>query len=771
MDENKGMNTNSSQQFPVHRNPDLRPSPNHRPSVVTSPAETPIYDPRHGHYNQAMPMPKDDGATPHGGTNTEPHPGIPTPSMPGPQETHLEGHRLRTQSTDVSQTPSRQSASFLTSNDLNGGTAFGESNGNPTNDDDLPDDSTFLDDNESDDESPVEDDDLFGAIDSERAALAQLKAKEGNPSAQHSNRRRGYTSMQQALTAEYALVADDVPDTVKRIKQLTSQENAELFKDLNDESGGPESIPTPVDAPDTEVLEEVDSDITPAEADAMLGLIPGGSTDGDFDPVLERLNDELVLPYRDPDDPEPELSDVEKSALRRIESRATEWIKAEESRSAIPPVNVMMGHDDEDGGSKYVIHADENYFLLEDYPDDEFPEVTPSTLDDLLNDAIDRGASDIHIAVDRPIKLRINGSLYSFTKYHIMRQADMEALITTAISFISNEKRTYLNQKKSVDTSYTVESGKHAGERFRVHFMDEMNGTAIVMRHIRPQIFTPEEIGLPEDCVKWGDLSQGLILVTGPTGSGKSASLSSILHHIQLTRSKKIITLEEPIETTYPVIEGKADVIQREIPENCPSFTAGIRDAMREDPDVILVGEIRDFDTIDAALQASNTGHLTFATIHANSAPAVITRILDLAGADSDKDKLRADLSDQLKGIMSQRLLLKPGNDGRVAVREIVKIGKRQVQQIKDGDIPAMYDDLRARGEDMDSQMIELLLEQRTVLSSVHEACSDRERLDEKISMLPDEWKRRILIDADRSASDDGDSDPDDEWDMLAVED
>lgn len=768
MDENKGMNTNSGQQLPVHRKPNLHPSPNHGPSVVTPPAAAQAYAPRHGHYNQSMPMPKEDSTTPQG-PNTEAHPGIPTPSMPGPQETHLDGHRLRTQSTDVSQTPSRQSASFLTSNDLNGGPAFGESNGNPTNDDDLPDDSTFLDDNESDDESPVEDDDLFGAIDSERAALAQLKAKEGNPSAQHSNRRRGYTSMQQALTAEYALVADDVPDTVKRIKQLTSQENAELFKDLNDESGNPGSIPTPIDAPDTEVLEEVDSDITPAEADVMLGLTPGVSTNGDIDPVLERLNDELVLPYRDPDDPEPELSDVEKSSLRRIESRATEWIKAEESRSVIPPIDATTGHD-EDGGSKYVIHADEDYFLLEDYPDGEF-EVTPSTLDDLLNDAIDRGASDIHIAVDRPIKLRINGSLYSFTKYHIMRQADMEALITTAISFISNEKRTYLNQKKSVDTSYTVESGKHAGERFRVHFMDEMNGTAIVMRHIRPQIFTPEEIGLPEDCVKWGDLSQGLILVTGPTGSGKSASLSSILHHIQLTRSKKIITLEEPIETTYPVINGKADVIQREIPENCPSFTAGIRDAMREDPDVILVGEIRDFDTIDAALQASNTGHLTFATIHANSAPAVITRILDLAGADSDKDKLRADLSDQLKGIMSQRLLLKPGNDGRVAVREIVKIGKRQIQQIKDGDIPAMYDDLRARGEDMDSQMIELLLEQRTVLSSVHEACSDRERLDEKISMLPDEWKRRILIDADRAASDDGDSDPDDEWDMLAVED
>lgn len=766
MDENKGMNTNSSQQLPVHRKPNLHPSPNHGPSVVTPPAAAQAYAPRHGHYNQSMPMPKEDSTTPQG-PNTEAHPGIPTPSMP---ELQTRDHRLRTQSTDVSQTPSQQSASFLTSNDLNGGPAFGESNGNPTNDDDLPDDSTFLDDNESDDESPVEDDDLFGAIDSERAALAQLKAKEGNPSAQHSNRRRGYTSMQQALTAEYALVADDIPDTVKRIKQLTSQENAELFKDLNDESGNPGSIPTPIDAPDTEVLEEVDSDITPAEADVMLGLTPGVSTNGDIDPVLERLNDELVLPYRDPDDPEPELSDIEKSSLRRIESRATEWIKAEESRSVIPPIDATTGHDDEDGGSKYVIHADEDYFLLEDYPDGDL-EVTPSTLDDLLNDAIDRGASDIHIAVDRPIKLRINGSLYSFTKYHIMRQADMEALITTAISFISNEKRTYLNQKKSVDTSYTVESGKHAGERFRVHFMDEMNGTAIVMRHIRPQIFTPEEIGLPEDCVKWGDLSQGLILVTGPTGSGKSASLSSILHHIQLTRSKKIITLEEPIETTYPVIDGKADVIQREIPENCPSFTAGIRDAMREDPDVILVGEIRDFDTIDAALQASNTGHLTFATIHANSAPAVITRILDLAGADSDKDKLRADLSDQLKGIMSQRLLLKPGNDGRVAVREIVKIGKRQVQQIKDGDIPAMYDDLRARGEDMDSQMIELLLEQRTVLSSVHEACSDRERLDEKISMLPDEWKRRILIDADRSVSDDGDSDPDDEWDMLAVED
>ena len=663
----------------------------------------------------------------------------------------------------------RQTASFITKK------PFQE---DPGQDGEEPDDSLFMDDDDpaDDDGSSLDDDDFFGSIDAEREALAELQARGGGAvESSRSQSAKGLEAMAHALTAEYSLVSSDVPAEIQKIKDLTAREDAELFKDL-DGDGVPDGMPVPgADGP--ELLEEFDDDITPEQADVMLGLAPGtppGSSAMTGDRTLMDLEAALQLPYRDPDDPAPEPNEVDRESMGKIESRARRWLDEATVKESYqsPESGADAGDDDGEDGrpGKYVIHADDDYVLIEDYGDGPMPEVNPGTLDDLLNDAIDRGASDVHIAVDRPIKLRINGSLYSFMKYRMMRQADMETLITTAISFLSNEKRTYLNQRKSVDTSYTVERGDHAGERFRVHFMDEMNGTAIVMRHIRPQIFTPEEIGLPEDCVKWGDLSQGLILVTGPTGSGKSASLSSILHHIQMTRSKKIITLEEPIETTYPVVAGKADVIQREIPENCPSFTAGIRDAMREDPDVILVGEIRDFDTIDAALQASNTGHLTFATIHANSAPAVITRILDLAGADSDKEKLRSDLSEQLKGIMSQRLLLKPGNDGRVAVREIVKVGKRQKGQIKSGNVPEMMDDLKRRGEDMDSQMIELLLEGRTVLSSVHEACSDREQLDGKISMLPDEWKRRIILEAS-SASKPGDGEElDDGWDELAMD-
>lgn len=394
--------------------------------------------------------------------------------------------------------------------------------------------------------------------------------------------------------------------------------------------------------------------------------------------------------------------------------------------------------DDKD---KYVVKANKDFMLVGDgdIGSEQFD------IDNILSDGIMRGASDVHIAAFRPVKLRINGIMYKFAKYQIMDKNDMNDLMTAGTSLINKEMLQKFNTQRSADSAYVIRHGKYAGERFRVHFAEETNAPAIVFRHIRPQIFLPSEIGLTSDVVDWGLLSQGLILVTGPTGSGKSATLSSILRNVQLTKPGKIITLEEPIETVYP-LDGAADVWQREVPENCPTFVKGIVDAMREDPDVILVGEIRDYPTIQAAMQACNTGHLTFATIHANSAPDVVTRVLDLA-ENADKTELMANLARNLKGILSQRLLLKPDNSGRIAVREVIQVGRHEKNLIAKGDVDQLAQDLADKGEDLDSQMVKLLLERKTTFLSARSASTDRERFDTMVKNLSKDSLKRIIFD------------------------
>lgn len=390
---------------------------------------------------------------------------------------------------------------------------------------------------------------------------------------------------------------------------------------------------------------------------------------------------------------------------------------------------------------KYVVKANKDFMLVGDgdIGSESFD------IDSILSDGIMRGASDVHIAAFRPVKLRINGIMYKFAKYQIMDKNDMNDLMTAGTSLINKEMLQKFNTQRSADSAYVIRHGKYAGERFRVHFAEETNAPAIVFRHIRPQIFLPSEIGLTSDVVDWGLLSQGLILVTGPTGSGKSATLSSILRNVQLTKPGKIITLEEPIETVYP-LDGAADVWQREVPENCPTFVKGIVDAMREDPDVILVGEIRDYPTIQAAMQACNTGHLTFATIHANSAPDVVTRVLDLA-ENADKTELMANLARNLKGILSQRLLLKPDNSGRIAVREVIQVGRHEKNLIAAGNVDQLAQDLADKGEDLDSQMVKLLLERKTTFLSARSASTDRERFDTMVKNLGKDSLKRIVFD------------------------
>ena len=415
----------------------------------------------------------------------------------------------------------------------------------------------------------------------------------------------------------------------------------------------------------------------------------------------------------------------------------------DQSESGLPlpfSASPEASEDDHDSRDRVRPTADKMNRLIG--PDDVGREAFD--VDAILNDAIDHRASDVHIMAGRMIKLRIDGIMYRFTKYEPMDSYDMNAFVTDPGNGLVNaDNMNEFRRTKSVDKAYVVKTGKHVGERFRVHMAEEFHGYGFVFRHVRPEIFTPEEIGVPDDVMEWTRLGQGLILVTGPTGSGKSATLATLIRSIQLNRAVKIITLEEPIETLYP-LDGIADIWQKEIPDNEDEFEQGVRDAMREDPDVMLIGEIRDIGTLRATMQACNTGHLVFATIHASSAPDVITRVMEFAGDGSDRDQLRSDLARNLRGILSQRLLLRKMGAGRIAVREIMHVDQKTRRLIIGNDVSSMTRSLKMRGEDLDSQALLLALEGKTSVRSALSVSADPVGFIDMTSLLSDRAKKAI---------------------------
>lgn len=608
----------------------------------------------------------------------------------------------------------------------------------------------------------------FYDTDDERAEAADLMAKTGSEPLPGGRRAIvNDETVRKEIQAE-----EDSPDLVGDM--LGHSDSASSATESgNDRKREPTDAGDAVDPDEDIVLDEetIEEPEPPKSRTSIVSERDQSATRSHSGTALGRAHESKTA--RPVDDDDEEKIEVDSDAIARLEEKALDAVareEAEKTEEAVeepalplpapsPAPSVDGDGDDGEIGlneaknrQKYVIKSTADYMLVA--PGDTGSE--PFDIDDVLTDAIDRGASDVHIASMRPIKLRINGTMYKFAKYQVMDPADMNDLIANNGRLINKEMTQKFNTQRSVDTAYVIRRGRRHGERFRVHFAEEMNGPAIVFRHIRPEIFTPEEIGLTQDVVDWGLLSQGMILVTGPTGSGKSATLSSILRNVQVTKPGKIITLEEPIETVYP-LDGAADIWQREIPENCPTFVRGIVDAMREDPDVILVGEIRDYPTIQAAMQACNTGHLTFATIHANSAPDVVTRVLDLAG-DADKSELMSNLARNLKGILSQRLLLKPGNDGRIAVREIIQVGRRQKRQIARNDVDGMTADLRARAADLDSQMLMLAIQGKTTLKSARSASMDRAGFDAMVDALSPRVRSMIIDDVSyEPADDDGD--------------
>lgn len=279
----------------------------------------------------------------------------------------------------------------------------------------------------------------------------------------------------------------------------------------------------------------------------------------------------------------------------------------------------------------------------------------------LLQLIVDKNASDLHLVAGLPPSLRVDGSLVKVPGEQILTKETIESLIK---SFMNAEQSERATVNKEIDFALSFSQDA----RFRVNVYHQRGTLAAVLRRIPLKIPTMEQLGLPEVCKNFTKLKQGLVLITGPTGHGKSTTLAAMLNEINAARPVHILTIEDPIEFVF--IPQTATISQREMREDTLSWEIALRSALREDPDVVLVGEMRDFETIAAALTIAETGHLVFATLHTNSASQTIDRIVDVF-PEQQQAQVRMQLSNVLEGVFSQRLIPKIGG-GRVAAYEVL---------------------------------------------------------------------------------------------------
>lgn len=297
------------------------------------------------------------------------------------------------------------------------------------------------------------------------------------------------------------------------------------------------------------------------------------------------------------------------------------------------------------------------------------------TFPQLLQLTIDRQASDLHLVVGFAPALRINGELNEVPGESPVTEAEL----TEAINFTTNEiQRQLLFKKLDLDLGFTYEQKA----RFRINFYRQTGTWAASIRYVPNQIRSITEIGLPTSAQKLTELKQGLVLMTGPTGQGKSTTLASFIQHINQFSNRHIITVEDPVEFTYP--KGKSLISQRELNQDTLSWGEALRDCLRQDPDVILIGEIRDLESIATTMTIAETGHLVFATLHTNSAAQSIDRIIDVF-PEHQQAQIRTQLASVVEAIISLRLVpsIKPGRViaseiayGNPALRALIREGK-----------------------------------------------------------------------------------------------
>ena len=347
------------------------------------------------------------------------------------------------------------------------------------------------------------------------------------------------------------------------------------------------------------------------------------------------------------------------------------------------------------------------------------------SLRELLEQMVKMGASDLHLTVGAPPVVRVDGKLQRLS-YDLLTSEQTKKL---CYSMLNEKQKLKFEQNSELDFSFGIESMS----RFRCNVFMQRGNIAVVLRQIPYKVRSFEELGLPKVVSEFASLPRGLVLVTGPTGSGKSTTLAAIIDKINKERAVHIITVEDPIE--YLHRHQQALVNQREVYSDTNSFASALKYALREDPDVVLVGEMRDLETIEAAISISETGHLAFATLHTNSASESINRIVD-SFPTNQQEQVRVSLSFTLQAIVSQTLIPKIGG-GRVLAMEIMVVTPAIRALIRDDKVHQMYSMIQSGQKfgmkTMNQSLAELYLNRKI---SINDAMNYSPNTDELSEML-----------------------------------
>jgi twitching motility protein PilT len=304
-----------------------------------------------------------------------------------------------------------------------------------------------------------------------------------------------------------------------------------------------------------------------------------------------------------------------------------------------------------------------------------------NSIDELLENMVERNASDLHVTTGTPPAIRVRGEVERLDGFDALTPEETQQLL---YRILSSEQQKLLELNRQLDFSYSIPG--LARFRVNVYFQRESIGAAF--RLIPTELKTLEELGIPSSLHVLAEKPRGLVLVTGPTGSGKSTTLAALIDEINRTRSEHILTIEDPIEFLHR--HKRCIVNQREIGPDAKSFAEALRAALRQDPDVILVGEMRDLETISTALTAAETGHLVFGTLHTQSAPSTIDRIIDVFPAEQ-QEQVRIQIANSLQGVVTQALLPTADKMGRVPALEILLPDDAVRNLIRQGKVEQIY--------------------------------------------------------------------------------
>ncbi len=308
----------------------------------------------------------------------------------------------------------------------------------------------------------------------------------------------------------------------------------------------------------------------------------------------------------------------------------------------------------------------------------------------VLKAAVQQGASDIHLVVGKPPMMRKNGEIMPV--HASLAALDGEESKEMIYSILFDEQRARFEANWELDCSVGI-SGV---SRFRVNVLNTLKGVEAVLRVILSKIPDPQQIGLSKQMLELAELPRGMVLVTGPTGSGKSTTLACLIELANQNRPDHILTIEDPIEFVY---EPKQCIIrQREVGQNTKSFLNALRSSLREDPDIILVGELRDYETIGLAVTAAETGHLCLGTLHTQDAPSTVARVIDVF-PPHQQSQIRVQLANSLKAVISQILLPRKDGQGRIAVRELMIVTPAIAAMIRDGKTHMIYSSIETGGQ------------------------------------------------------------------------